>query len=420
MMSKIIRDPIHNIIEIEHNLIALVDTYAFQRLRRIRQLGVAWLVYPAAEHSRLTHSLGVFYMSKRIINALKKNSINFDLESEEEKLILVAALLHDIGHGPFSHAFENAIRTLGGTFDHEEMSIRIINECEEINSVLKRLGADFPEQVCQILKKEYPNPSVGSIISSQFDADRLDYLLRDSYMTGANYGKFDVDWLLKNISIENATFKSIEGQKVVCINYDKGLNVLEQYILGRYYMYIHVYYHKVVRGFEAVINNIIKRILQEEHRELVGYKAIFTLYTGKFSVEEYMKLDDFTIIAWFNEWYYKTKDNLLKELLHHFFCRQPFYRVIYSPTSPKEFRKNFNELVSSYKTEEERDYYFYEDTPRNIAYKDLYVTGDVLDEIFVYRKEEQEIIPLSAVKETMISQTNLDSETIRWYVKKEV
>ncbi|TYO96607.1 HD domain-containing protein [Desulfallas thermosapovorans] len=417
-MAKIIRDPIHNIIEVEDDVINLIDTYAFQRLRRIRQLGVAWLVYPAAEHSRLTHSLGVYGMSKRIINALKQNSKKFNLEKEEEKLITIAALLHDIGHGPFSHAFENVIKNLGGFFDHEKMSIQIIKECQDITERLQKCGENFADKVCQILNKEYSNTHVGSIISSQFDADRIDYLLRDSYMTGANYGKFDVDWLLKNISIEKATFPTVEGQTVVCINYNKGLNVLEQYILGRYYMYVHVYYHKVIRAFETIIYNVIKRVIKEEHDKLVGYQEIKALYSGNVDMDLYLKLDDFTVIGWFNEWYYETNDPILKELLHYFFCRKPFYKVIYPSAKPNEYSSQKDKVLKQFDTEEQREYFFYEDTPTNVAYKSLYLTKGVSDEIFVY-KNENEIIPLSAVEDTVISQagSTLSKDIIRWYIK---
>lgn len=417
-MPKIIRDPVHNIIEVDDDVINLIDTYAFQRLRRIRQLGVAWLVYPAAEHSRLTHSLGVYGMSKRIINALKRNSKKFNLEKEEEKLITIAALLHDIGHGPFSHAFENVIKNLGGFFDHEKMSIQIIQECKDITEQLQKSGTNFADKVCQILNKEYSNTHVGSIISSQFDADRIDYLLRDSYMTGANYGKFDVDWLLKNISIEKATFPAVEGQTVVCINYNKGLNVLEQYILGRYYMYVHVYYHKVIRAFETIIYNVIKRVIKEEHDKLVGYQEIKALYSGNVDVDLYLKLDDFIVIGWFNEWYYKTNDHILKELLHYFFCRKPFYKVIYPPAKPNEYSSQKDKVLEQFDTEEQREYFFYEDTPTNMAYKSLYFTKGVSDEIFVH-KSENEIIPLSAVGDTVIGQagSTLSKDIIRWYIK---
>src|SRR5690606_40646135 len=125
-MAKIVRDPIHNIIEIDEDALKLIDTYAFQRLRRIRQLGTGWMVYPAAEHTRFTHSIGVYGMSKRIVNALQKNSKRFRLKKQEIMLIAVAGLLHDIGHGPFSHALETAVKSLGGKFEHEDMSVRII------------------------------------------------------------------------------------------------------------------------------------------------------------------------------------------------------------------------------------------------------------------------------------------------------
>ncbi len=417
-MPKVIRDPVHNIIEIEDDIVQLIDTYAFQRLRRIRQLGVAWLVYPAAEHSRLSHSLGVFAMCKRLISALRRNSKSFGLDKEEVKLVTVAALLHDIGHGPFSHAFENAVGKLGGSFNHEKMSIRIIQEYDKINLLIKKYGESASKQICQILRKEYPNPHVGSIISSQFDADRLDYLLRDSYMTGANYGRFDVDWLLENISVETSTFMSQKGPLVICVDHKKGLNVLEQYILGRHYMYTHVYFHKVIRAFEAMVCNIIKRVLKEEHTDLVGFKEIRALYQGKLGILDYLRLDDFVVMAWFNEWYYRTRDPILKKLLEHLFCRKPFYRTIHPTTQLSKYEEDKKEILKDF-TEEEQEYYFYQDAPSNIAYKDFRISRDVLDEIFIYMGVD-EVIPLSVVEDTVISGARhiLSREMVRWYVKK--
>ena len=420
-MGKVIRDPIHNIIEVEDDVLELIDTYAFQRLRRIRQLGVAWLVYPSAEHSRFTHSLGVYEMSKRVIQALKRNSSHFTLHEDEEKLITTAALLHDIGHGPFSHMLEGAIKNLGGHFEHEEMSTRIILVYPEINARLQRFGTDFPARVCQVLQNKYPSTHVASVISSQFDADRIDYLLRDSYMTGANYGKFDVDWLLRNISIETATFTPVKGQTVVGINHKKGLNVLEQYLLGRHYMYIHVYYHKVIRSFEAIVNNLIKRILEKEHKKLAGYKVIEALFNSTISIEDYLQLDDFVMMSWFNEWYTcnKAKDPVLRKLLEYFFCRVPF-KVILPPQEPIAYNKKKEEVLKQYFSDDEKKYFFYEDSSQNVAYKDLYNARDVLDEIFVC-KEEDEIVPLSALDDSIIKQASktLKKDTIRWYIKPE-
>ncbi|MFA5536976.1 MAG: HD domain-containing protein [Bacillota bacterium] len=415
-MAKIIRDPIHNIIEVEDDALALIDTVAFQRLRRIRQLGVAWLVYPAAEHSRLTHSLGVYGMSKRIMRNLEKNSTIFKLDKKEKNLVALAGLLHDIGHAPFSHAFETAIKNLGGNFKHEEMSVNIIQECNEISFILKKHGEDFPEKICQVINNRYSNPHVASIVSSQFDADRIDYLLRDSYMTGANYGRFDIDWLLKNISIEVSTFRHSEGETVVSVDSKKGLNVLEQYLLGRHFMYAHVYYHKAIRGFEVVVTNIIKRMLEKEHKKLIGYNYIKDLYSGNISMGAYLKLDDFAVLTWFRDWYEKTKDPILKELLYHLFTRKPYYKAIYPTDNLIEYSKRKEDIMNSFKNKDEREYYFQEDSPKNTTYKNLYI-GELLNEIYILRDEE--VIPLSAIRESIINEAKdvLKKEEIVWYIK---
>lgn len=418
LMAKIIRDPIHNIIEVDDDAMDVIDTIAFQRLRRIRQLGVAWLVYPAAEHSRFTHSIGVYGMSKRIMHNLEKNSEVFKLDQEEKNLVAFASLLHDIGHAPFSHAFETAIKNLGGNFAHEDMSVKIIQECNEISSMLKKHGNDFPEKVCQVIGNKYSNPHVASIVSSQFDADRIDYLLRDSYMTGANYGRFDIDWLLKNISIEVSTFHHSKGDTVVSVDYKKGLNVLEQYLLGRHFMYSHVYYHKVIRGFEVVVTNIIKRILEEEHNKLVGYNYINDLHSGGISIEAYLKLDDFTVLTWFKTWYEETNDSILKELLYHLFTRKPYYKAIYPTNNPIKYSEEKEEIMASFKSADEKTYYFREDSPKNTTYKNLYIS-ELLDEIYI--KRDKEVIPLSAVSESIITEAKdvLKKEEIIWYVKRE-
>lgn len=418
-MAKIIRDPIHNIIEVDEIALKLIDTYPFQRLRRIRQLGLGWLVYPAAEHSRLTHSIGVYGISKRIIKNLRQNSEKFKLTNEEERLIALAGLLHDIGHGPFSHALENAIKSLGGHFKHEEMSTKIIMDSDEITGKLtKGFGLNASGRICQIINKKYADPYVGSIISSQFDADRIDYLLRDSYMTGANYGKFDVDWLLKTISIKTATFPPVEGETVVCVDYKKGRNIVEQYLLGRHYMYSHVYYHKVIRGFEIVVTNIIRRVITQEHKNLVGYRPITSLYNNTLSLGEYLKLDDFKVIGWFNEWYNDTKDPILKDLLFHFFCRKPYYKAIYPPDDRVQYSSKKDEILNRFQNPEEQDYFFHEDSPKNVTYKSLYM-GDVLDEIYIAKN--QEVIPLSALNDSIINegQAILNKDEVRWYIKRE-
>ena len=416
---KKIRDPIHNIIEVDGNALNIIDTVAFQRLRRIRQLGMGWMVYPAAEHSRFTHSVGTYHMSKRIMNNLEKNNPRFKLDKREKKLVTTAGLLHDIGHASLSNALETAIKNLNGKFVHEEMAIRIIKECEEISSVLEKHGDNFKKDVCEILINNYSNPHVASIVSSQFDADRIDYLLRDSYMTGADYGRFDIDWLLKNIQMGISTFPDTKGETVISINYDKGLNVLEQYLLGRYFMYTHVYFHKVIRGFETIITNIIRRILAKRYDDYIGFDYFSDLLSGEISVESFLKIDDFTLFTWFMIWYEKTDDQILKDLLYNLFSRKPFYKGIIPPDNRQKYAEEMNKILNRFDTEEECDYYFWVDSPENTAYKDLYI-GDIFGEIFI-SYSSGDVVPLSSVEHSIINKAKdvLKKDDIVWYVKKE-
>lgn len=299
------------------------------------------------------------------------------------------------------------------------MSIKIIEECNEISSELKKHGEDFPEKVCQIIDNKYSDPYVASIVSSQLDADRIDYLLRDSYMTGANYGRFDIDWLLKNIQIEKSTFQHTEGEVVVSVDYKKGLNVLEQYLIGRYYMYTHVYYHRVIRGFEVVVTNIIKRILEKEYSNLIGYDYINDLYSDKILLEDYLKLDDFTILTWFKDWYEKTQDFILNDLLYHLFTRKPYYKAIYPPDDHIKYSEEKEKIRDSFEDQNEREYYFQEDSPKNAVYKDLYNIDEMLEEIYI--SNNGEVIPLSAIEDSIITGAKgvLKKEKISWYVKRE-
>ncbi len=416
-MSKTIRDPVHNIIEVSTDAVALMDTWAFQRLRRIRQLGVAWLVYPAAEHSRFTHSVGVYHMSKRIMDSLVNNSREFNLDATEKRLVAFAALLHDIGHAPFSHVLEKVMKNIGEGFKHEEMTVKIIKECDEISSLLNKHDKGFADKVCQVIDKDYPNSCIASIVSSQLDADRIDYLLRDSYMTGADYGAFDVDWLLKNMKVEKSTFPSSKGQPVVSVDCKKGLHVLEQYLIGRYSMHTHVYFHKVVKGFEVTIMNIIRRVLEQEYNDLVGFKYFSDLSRGTITVDDYLKVDDFSVWTWFKQWREETEDAVLKELLDHLFSRTPYYKAIEPSRDTVDYSKAKTRILDTFQDDNQK-YFFWEDDSPNIAYKDLYI-ADVLEEIHVTL--DGETIPLSAVKDSIVTSARgvLSKKNVMWYVKRE-
>src|SRR6476659_8222360 len=203
MSEKIIRDPVHDVIAfrldrpIDALLFRLLNTVEVQRLRRIRQLGMASMAYPGADHSRYSHSLGVMETARKIIEQLRRN---FYISDEDETVCLAAALLHDLGHGPFSHVFE---RVTG--VHHEDLTERVIVDPDsEVNRVLTEHDPSLPQKIIDFLNCHPRRTFVCDIISSQLDADRLDYLLRDNLMTGSQYGDYDLGWLLHALTIDTA------------------------------------------------------------------------------------------------------------------------------------------------------------------------------------------------------------------------
>ena len=184
--EKVFKDPIHKYVHVKDQLIwDLIKTKEFQRLRRIKQLGTLYLAFHTAEHSRFGHSLGVYEIVRRMIDEsfVGREAWN----NKDRPLALCAALLHDLGHGPFSHSFEKIFNT-----DHEAFTQEIITGNTEVNEVLSRVSETFPQEVADVINKTHKNKLVISMISSQIDADRMDYLQRDAYFTGVSYGTFDM------------------------------------------------------------------------------------------------------------------------------------------------------------------------------------------------------------------------------------
>jgi uncharacterized protein len=226
-------DPLHGAITLNQNdraealLIALIDTPAFQRLRRLRQLGPASLTFQGGEGSRFTHSLGVMAITRRAIDRLCQSTPQL---LPHRALVLVAALLHDIGHGPFSHTGEEVFRT-----HHEAWTCKILNESAPIQILLDRFDPTLRSQLVQIYEKKHPIPCLWQLISSQLDCDRLDYLMRDSYMTGVSYGHLDLDRILLALQVDPVTQQLVVARK--------GLAAIEHYLVVRSFMYAQVYNH---------------------------------------------------------------------------------------------------------------------------------------------------------------------------------
>ena len=244
-LEKVFRDPVHDYIHVENETIYdLINTAEFQRLRRIKQLGTSSYTFHGAEHSRFSHCMGVYHIAKTITEWFTKRYPE-TWNPEENLVTQCAALLHDVGHGAYSHTFEGLFGT-----DHEAMTREIITSpATEINAVLRRVSPDFPEQVASVISHDYPNPQVVQLISSQIDADRMDYLLRDAYYTGAVYGQFDLTRILRVIAPH-------EDGIVFRIS---GMHAVEDYIVSRYQMYMQVYFHPASRSMEVILQNLLKR-----------------------------------------------------------------------------------------------------------------------------------------------------------------
>ncbi|HUC92923.1 MAG TPA: HD domain-containing protein [Paenibacillus sp.] len=310
--EKVFKDPVHKYIYVQDRTIwNLINTKEFQRLRRIRQLGTSYLTFHGAEHSRFSHSLGVYEITRKIISQFERSRYA-DWPEEERLLCLCASLLHDVGHGPFSHSIEDVFDT-----HHEAWTCRIILEETEVNRILRTVSPDFPERVASVICKTYDKPIVVSLISSQMDADRMDYLLRDAYYTGVNYGMFDLDRILR-------VLRPYQGRIVVK---ESGMHAVEDYLMSRYQMYWQVYFHPVTRSSEIILRQIFRRA-KELYAGSYGFlskmpDALVSLFEGTLDVNGYYRLDEALVQTVFMQWI-QERDELLAEL-----CRRFLHRRLY-------------------------------------------------------------------------------------------
>ncbi|WP_127540848.1 HD domain-containing protein [Paenibacillus illinoisensis] len=312
--EKVFKDPVHNYIHVQDPIIwQLINTPEFQRLRRIRQLGTSYLTFHGAEHSRFSHSLGVYEITRKIISQFERSHYS-DWPKEEKAVALCAALLHDLGHGPFSHSIEEAF-----DMNHEDWTCRIILGDTEVGAILRRVAPDFPEKVASVIQKTYEKPIVVNLVTSPLDADRMDYLLRDAYFTGVNYGTIDLDRILRML-------RPYHGRIVVK---ESGMHAVEDYLMSRYQMYWQIYFHPVTRSSEIILRQIFKRA-----KELVkqGFQFRFMLeplpqlFDGVLSVDEYLQLDEALIQTTFMQWR-KENDSVLSELCERFMDRRLYKYV---------------------------------------------------------------------------------------------
>ncbi|WP_433922277.1 HD domain-containing protein [Paenibacillus taichungensis] len=312
--EKVFKDPVHNYIHVQDPIIwQLINTPEFQRLRRIRQLGTSFLTFHGAEHSRFSHSLGVYEITRKIISQFERSHYS-DWPKEEKTVALCAALLHDLGHGPFSHSIEEAFN-----MNHEDWTCRIITGDTEVGAILRRYAPDFPEKVASVIQKTYEQPIVVNLVTSPLDADRMDYLLRDAYFTGVNYGTIDLDRILRML-------RPYHGRIVVK---ESGMHAVEDYLMSRYQMYWQIYFHPVTRSSEIILRQIFKRaksLIQQGFQFRFMIDPLPQLFDGDLSVDEYLQLDEALIQTAFMQWR-KEDDTVLSELCERFIDRKLYKYV---------------------------------------------------------------------------------------------
>jgi|Deesub1362A_J573_1020465.scaffolds.fasta_scaffold02401_7 hypothetical protein len=289
MEEKIVKevyDPIYGFIGLTSAELEIIDHPLFQRLRHIRQLGNAYLVYPGADHTRFSHSLGVLHIIDKMARKL-------EIEDEDRKNLRMAALLHDIGHYPLSHCIESLMKNFDKSAHHETFGGFII-ENTSLKDILKDNGFK-PKYIINLFQGKEASPLFTTLLHSELDADRIDYLLRDSFYTGVGYGKIDLDMIIRQMRI---------FEKEVYV-YKKGKFAIENYIIGRYHMYQTVYTHKTVMGFDL--------LMQKAYKEMIDQQIIYSFEDLKRLPEE--KLANYTDHYFFGKLFSRrNKSQLLSEI----------------------------------------------------------------------------------------------------------
>lgn len=326
----ILRDPVHGLVafegQAERVIASLLEAREVQRLRRVRQLGLASLVFPGAEHSRFAHALGAAHLMNRLLQriAAVSDDLPQDLRVDEEaqRDALAAALLHDLGHGPFSHLFEEV---LPGARHHEEWTAdTILDSATDVNKTLRGIDSQMPERVVALLNGTHRLGYLSRAVSGTLDVDRSDYLLRDSHMTGVRYGLFDFDWLLRAL-----TFGLVPtpegGEWVLAIEGRKGLPPIEGFFLARNAMYQQVYHHKATRAAEALIRGLFHRVgeLVRAGTPPTGTPdSLGRAARGEpISLGNYLALDDSVLHTCFAAWE-KSDDSVLADIAHRLMVRR--------------------------------------------------------------------------------------------------
>jgi putative nucleotidyltransferase with HDIG domain len=345
----VLKDPIYGYIHVDYDFIKkLIDSNLFQRLRRIRQLSGVQMVFHGAEHSRFSHSLGVYELANRFssVKALK------EILDERTKLIfLAAALLHDVGHGAYSHAFEDVFHV-----NHEKIGARMVTNRYEIRDILKTIDDHFPADVASVILKQGKFPLIEQLISSQLDVDRLDYLERDAYFTGTAYGHVDLDRIMRVLDVK-------DGKIVFHVS---GIHAIENYLISRYHMYWQVYYHPVSRSYETILEKIyhrVKDLCVQGFEFNADVEALKRIIENPEDLESYIRIDDFYMNGLISS-FTRSKDQILKTLADDFLNRHIWKYLDDDITTERQIK------AIEEKYGEDKKYFTAYRTVSNFAYQD--------------------------------------------------
>ncbi len=367
---KIINDPIYGFVTLPDDLVYdLINHPIFQRLRRIKQLGLTNLVYPGALHTRFHHAIGAMYLMTEALQVLKSKGIK--ITEDENRGAIIAILLHDIGHGPFSHALEH---TIVKGIHHEDISSMLM---DELNKTFKgKLNTAIT-----IFKDKHPKKFLHQLVSSQLDMDRLDYLKRDSFFTGVSEGVVSSDRLIKMLNVVN-------GELVVEA---KGIYSVEKFLIARRLMYWQVYLHKTVLSAEKLLVNILKRAkeLSLAGADLFATPALSLFLKNNYSkkdfisnpelIKQFVLLDDYDMMTSVKVWA-NHKDTVLSMLCTNLINRNLYKVEIQNKKYSKDYIATFHlKIMKKYKlTKKEADYLVFSESVNNSAYNSTDVKINIL------------------------------------------
>jgi HD superfamily phosphohydrolase len=394
MATTKIKCPVEGIIDLDRlpgvparKVEALIDAPEVQRLRRVRQLGFTEYVYPGATHTRFAHSLGAFQGAQRTLTQLR--AVSDRIDDDWFVATSLACLLHDLGHGPFSHTFESITHQ-----PHEERTIELVGTGPAVPELLESIGKGTVDRVTQLLRGEPGEAGLGflaDLVSSALDCDRMDYLRRDALHTGTSYGSFDRDWLIREME------PTPDGAAIVVL--EKGRTAVEEYLIGRYHMFQNVYLHKTSRGFEGAFRSLCQRLITLGSDELPDASRAFALLLGqRIETADFLSLTDQAFLVEM-EWLLDHQDPTVAGLARSLHHRVPLRRTTLTGTAAQaaEVQSQQREIARRHGLDPETAVWI--DTAADVPYRPY--APDLARKGLRIRRQDESLVDVTALSPTL-------------------